>query len=238
MSDHELSARSADVQAQALPTDPPALAGVPLGVLIVGAFGWLLSAIAIIVLPWPMPGAQPTIFAALLRRLIVTIPDEDALSALARHFVDLLPFAALVLIPICLVLAAGRRQSRGAVRALALIGLLGVLYSLSMALYVAGSCALIGFLVVLTSGVIGAESWTRARYDPSARVPMAEAQPDNQPDVQPNVQPDTLPEMLPTDADFSVFAGTSASADNLPEPSASAPSDSGTEDHDDLHSAS
>ena len=150
---------------QALRDDPPALPGVPLGVLIIGAFGWLISAIAIVVLPWPMPGAQPTIFGALLRRLVVTIPDEDAFSALTRHVLDLLPFVALVLIPIFLVLASGRRQSRSAVGGLAIIGTLGMLYSLSMALYVGGSCAVIGFVVVLTSGIIGSSAWTRGSFN-------------------------------------------------------------------------
>lgn len=149
---------------QALRGDPPALPGVPLGVLVIGAFGWLLSAIAIVVLPWPMPGAQPTIFGALLRRLIMTIPDEDAFSALTRHVIDLLPFVALMLIPMFLVVAAGRRQSRGAVRGLAIIGALGMLYSLSMALYVGGSCAVIGFVVVLTSGIIGSSAWTNSSF--------------------------------------------------------------------------
>jgi hypothetical protein len=146
---------------QALRDDPPALPGVPLGVLIVGALGWLLSAIAVVAMPWPMPGAQPSIFGALLRRLIVSIPDEDTLSAISRHIVDLLPFVALVLIPIFLVLATGRRQSHNAVRGLAVIGVLGVLYSLSMALYVGGSCAVIGFVIVMTSGLIGSGAWTK-----------------------------------------------------------------------------
>ena len=121
--------------------------------------------IAIVVLPWPMPGAQPTIFGALLRRLIITIPDEDAFSALTRHVIDLLPFVALMLIPMFLVMAAGRRQSRGAVRGLAIIGALGMLYSLSMALYVGGSCAVIGFVVVLTSGMIGSSAWTNSSFN-------------------------------------------------------------------------
>jgi len=164
---------------QALRDDPPALPGVPLGVLIIGALGWLLSAIALVVLPWPMPGAQPTIFGAFLRRLVVSIPDEDVFSALTRHIVDLLPFIALILIPIFLVLAAGRRQSRSAVRGLAIIGVLGLLYSLSMALYVGGSCAVIGFVTVLTSGLIGSSAWTKNRPKTVESAPIASAMTDS-----------------------------------------------------------
>ena len=143
---------------QALAGDSLAIPGVSFGVLIIGAIGWLLAAIAVVGLPWPMPGAQPTVSGPVLDRLMVSIPDEPLATAIARHIVDLGPFVLLIAAPIALVVAAGRRTRRAAT-ALAIIGLFGIMYAAGMALYLGGMVAVGGFILIFISGLLGWGTW-------------------------------------------------------------------------------
>ncbi|MHB8627649.1 MAG: hypothetical protein ACYDBJ_15555 [Aggregatilineales bacterium] len=155
---------------QALADDPLAIPGVSFGVLIIGAIGWLLAAIAIVGLPWPMPGAQPTVSGPVLQRLLASVPDEPTLTAIARHIVDLGPFVLLFAAPIALVVAAGRRTHRAA-SALAIIGLLGIIYAAGMALYLGAMVAVCGFVLIFISGLLGWGTWIAPRETQTFDVP-------------------------------------------------------------------
>ena len=143
---------------QALGDDLFAIPGVSFGVLIIGAAGWLLAAFAIIGLPWPMPGAQPTVSGPVLERLLTSVPDDPIITAIARHIVDAGAFVLLIAAPIALVAAAGRRTRRAA-SALALIGALGIIYSAGMALYLGAMVAVCGFVLIFISALLGWETW-------------------------------------------------------------------------------
>jgi hypothetical protein len=147
---------------QGLADDPLAVPGVSFGVLIIGAIGWLLAAIAIIGLPWPMPGAQPTVSGPVLERLLTSVPDDPLVTAIARHVVDLGAFIMLIAAPIALVAAAGRR-SRLAAGALALIGALGIVYAAGMALYLGAMVAVWGFVLIMISALLGWATWIPPR---------------------------------------------------------------------------
>ncbi len=165
---------------QALAGDSLAIPGVSFGVLIVGAIGWLLAAIAVVGLPWPMPGAQPTVSGPVLDRLIVSVPDEPLVTAIARHIVDLGPFVLLIAAPIALVVAAGRRTRRAAT-ALAIIGLLGIIYAAGMALYIGGMVAVGGFILIFISGLLGWGTWVAPQKALSTSANAFENEPLNPP---------------------------------------------------------
>ena len=165
---------------QALADDPLAVPGVSFGVLIIGAIGWLLAAIAVVGLPWPMPGAQPTVNGPVLDRLMASVPDEPLMTAIARHIVDLGPFVLLIAVPIALVVAAGRRTRRAAT-ALAIIGLLGIIYAAGMALFIGGMVAVCGFVLIFISGLLGWGTWVATPKASQAAAPVLENIPPDPP---------------------------------------------------------
>jgi len=159
---------------QALPDDYQPLPGTPFGILLVGALGWLVAVCGLILLPWAFPGAAPTTIGSHLLRFSISITDETTLAAIVRHGLDVLPYLIVVLVPLSLVLAMGWRRARSGVKALTILGLLGIPYAIGLALEFGPMLFLIGCILIAVSGWLG---WSLpvVRYDQTAySTPIAQ----------------------------------------------------------------
>ncbi len=198
---------------QALPDDPPPDASIPIGVLIIGALGWLVMVVGLLILPWPLPGAQPTVAGTQLSRLFTSVPDEGVLLAVTRRLIDVIPYIFLILVPIFLVLAAGRR-TRSAARGLAVVGVLGVLYALGMALYFGPMIYISGFLLITVSGLLALGLPPAiARSTGHLPAPLAsesEALPVFAVPARPESLPEPIPEHFASDPDSSDLTDSQA----------------------------
>jgi len=140
---------------QGLPDDLPPLPGMPFGILLVSALGWLFAITGLIALPWPLPGTPPTSSGSHLLRFATPIPNEAPLAAIIRHGSDVLPYAIILVVPLSMVLATGWRRSRLAVRLLTIFGLLGVIYAIGVALQFGPMVFIVGCIMIATSGWLG-----------------------------------------------------------------------------------
>jgi len=161
---------------QALPGDPLPERRSPIGALIVATIGWVLALIAVLILSWPIDGAQPTVSGPHLMRITSSIVGESTVQAIVRHLVDISIYVVL-LVGTGLLLAGWIRGSRGAIRGLAVAALLGILYTAGLSLYTSPMIAMCGFVITMVSALVGVTAIQNP--SPSAETRSASEPPDH-----------------------------------------------------------
>ncbi len=152
---------------QALADDPPQARSAPVGVLIVATVGWFLAVVAVLVLHWPLDGAQPTIAVRHLLRLMGTVPGETAAAATVRRFLDAAIYVILLL-GTGFLLAVWIRRPQGALRGSAVAAFLGIVYTAGMALYTGPMIGVCGFTLTLCSTLISLAALSALGAKPTA----------------------------------------------------------------------